>query len=55
MTHGGKRIGAGAPRKTPSKIASKLITIKVTPKQRTQFLALGGSKWVKRLIDESKQ
>ena len=49
---GGKREGAGRP--PASEPATKLVTIKMTPKQHAKFLELGGSRWVKRLIDESK-
>jgi hypothetical protein len=48
---GGKRKGAG--RKPSLNPASKLVTMKVTPEQHKKFLALGGSRWVKRLIDEA--
>ena len=33
--------------------ATKLVTIKMTPQQAAKFLELGGSRWVKRLIDET--
>ena len=33
--------------------ATLLATIKMTPAQKAKFLELGGSRWVKRLIDES--
>ena len=33
--------------------ATLLITIKATPEQKAKFLELGGSRWVKRLIDEA--
>lgn len=32
--------------------ANKLITIKVTQLQHHKFLELGGSRWVKRQLDE---
>ena len=46
---GGKREGAGRPSSTDP--ATKLVTVKMTPKQHAKFLELGGSRWVKRLID----
>jgi hypothetical protein len=49
---GGKREGAG--RKPSLESATKLATIKMTPPQHTRFLDLGGSRWVKRLIDETR-
>lgn len=33
--------------------ATKLATMKLTPAEHAQFIALGGSRWVKRLIRES--
>ena len=33
--------------------AALLITIKATPEQKAKFLELGGSRWVKRLINEA--
>jgi hypothetical protein len=48
---GGKREGAGRPPSTDP--ATKLVTVKMTPRQHEQFLLLGGSRWLKRLIDES--
>ena len=32
--------------------ASKLVTVKMTPTQHAKFIELGGSRWIKRLIDE---
>ena len=33
--------------------ATLLITIKATPAQKAKFLELGGSRWVKRLLDKA--
>jgi hypothetical protein len=49
---GGKREGAG--RKPSPNPATKLATIKMTPRQHARFIELGGSRWVKRLIDETR-
>lgn len=46
---GGTRPGAG--RKPAADPATKLAVIKMTPTQHAKFLELGGSRWVKRLID----
>jgi hypothetical protein len=46
---GGTRQGAGRPPATDP--ATKLITVKLTPSQHAKFLELGGSRWVKRLLD----
>jgi hypothetical protein len=48
---GGKRDGAGRP--PTDNPTTKLLTVKVTARQHSQFLALGGSRWIKRLLDES--
>ena len=32
--------------------ATLLITIKATPAQKAKFLERGGSRWVKRMLDE---
>ena len=42
-----------AHRPTIDNPASLLITIKATPEQKAKFLELGGSRWVKRLINEA--
>lgn len=49
MKKGGTRTGAG--RKPAADPATKLATMKLTPTQHAKFLELGGSRWVKRLID----
>lgn len=49
MKKGGKQPGAG--RKPATDPATKLATMKLTPSQHAKFLELGGSRWVKRLID----
>lgn len=46
---GGKQPGAGRP--PAADPATKMATIKMTPSQHAKFLELGGSRWVKRLID----
>ena len=33
--------------------ATMLITVKATPEQKAKFLELGGSRWVKRLINQA--
>lgn len=48
---GGKQPGAGRP--PAADPATKLATMKLTPTQHAKFLELGGSRWVKRLIDEA--
>jgi hypothetical protein len=52
MTVGGKREGAGRPKSDNP--ASKLITFKATPEQHATWNELGGSRWVKRLLNEAK-
>ena len=47
---GGKQPGAGRP--PASDPATKLATIKMTPSQHAKFIELGGSRWVKRLLNE---
>ena len=42
-----------AHRPTSDNPATLLITIKATPEQKSKFLELGGSRWVKRLINEA--
>jgi len=46
---GGRQPGAGRP--PASDPATKLATVKMTPTQHAKFMELGGSRWVKRLID----
>ena len=43
--------GLGRPRSTNP--ASKSISIRATPSQHRQFIALGGCKWIKNIIDEA--
>lgn len=33
--------------------ATKLATMKLTPAQHAKFLEMGGSRWVKRLLNEA--
>lgn len=49
MSKGGKRPGAGRP--PAADPATKMAHIKMTPRQHAKFLELGGSRWIKRLID----
>jgi len=49
MSKGGKRPGAGRP--PAADPATKMVQVKMTPRQHAKFLELGGSRWVKRLID----
>ena len=46
---GGKREGAGRPPAADK--AVKLVTVKMTPSQHQKFLELGGSRWLKRMIE----
>ena len=50
--HGGTRAGAG--RKPSPNPATKLATIKMTPEQHARFISLGGSRWVKAMLNELK-
>lgn len=49
---GGKREGAGRPR---GRTCTARILVAVTPKQKEKFFALGGSGWVKKMIDEAEK
>jgi hypothetical protein len=49
MTNGGKRPGAGRP--PAADPASKLVTVRMTTTQHAKFIELGGSRWVKSLLD----
>lgn len=49
---GGKRPGAGRP--PSANPATKLATIKFTTTQHARFLELGGSRWVKIMLDQEK-
>jgi len=49
--NGGKRPGAGRP-PSPNP-AVKRIAVKVTPEQHKRFHHLGGSKWLKDLLNRS--
>ncbi len=49
---GGKREGAGRKAEDGVTIASTVqITARVTPEQRERFLDLGGSAWLRAIID----
>ncbi|MBU2765839.1 hypothetical protein HAP94_06430 [Acidithiobacillus ferrivorans] len=49
---GGKREGAGRKAADGVTIASTVqITARVTPEQRERFLDLGGSEWLRAIID----
>lgn len=50
---GGKQPGAGRP--PASDPATKLAVVKMTPTQHAKFLELGGSRWVKRLLNEEME
>lgn len=50
---GGKQPGAGRPHATDP--AVKMATIKMTPSQHAMFIELGGSRWVKRLLNEEME
>ena len=44
---GGARVGAGRP-----SVGKKGITLRLTPQQHKKLIALGGSKWVVKRLDE---
>lgn len=46
---GGKREGAGRPPATNP--ATKLVTVKMTPEQHRKFIEIGGSRWLKRMLE----
>lgn len=48
---GGKREGAGRPPSTDP--ANKLVTVKMTERQHQKFLAIGGSRWLKRMLESA--
>ena len=49
---GGKREGAGRKAPDGATVATTVqITAMVTPAQRGRFLALGGSAWLRAIID----
>ena len=49
---GGKRDGAGRPAGT-AKPEAKPRAIRMTDEQHAKYLELGGSRWIKRLINEA--
>ena len=48
---GGKQPGAGRPQSTDP--ALHIVKARLTDQQYANWIKLGGSRWVKRLIDES--
>lgn len=47
--HGGKRAGAGAPKKTD---LAKNRCIKLTDSDWIKFRALGGAKWLRKIMQD---
>ena len=52
---GYRNPGGGSGRPLSTNRASKFLSIRATPDQHKQFLALGGCKWIKTIIDETSQ
>ena len=52
---GYRNPGGGSGRPLSTNPASKSISIRATPAQHEKFLALGGCKWIKKVIDEASQ
>ena len=52
---GYRNPGGGSGRPLSTDRASKSISIRVTPSQHKKFIALGGCKWIKQIIDETSQ
>ena len=50
---GYRNPGGGLGRPPSTNPASKSISIRATPSQHKQFLALGGCKWLRKIIDEA--
>ena len=46
---GGPRVGAGRPASTNP---TKPISIRLTAAQHARYMALGGAKWLKALLDK---
>ena len=51
-TQGGIRPGAGRP--PALNPANKQVRVNMTPEQHRKFMLLGGSRWIKRLLDEAR-
>ena len=49
MTRGGKRAGAGRPPATEEKLQ---VTIRLTKSEHTAYMAQGGMRWLRRMINE---
>ena len=52
---GYRNPGGGFGRPHSINRASKSISIRTTPYQHEQFLALGGCKWIKKIIEEASR
>lgn len=52
---GYRNPGGGSGRPLSTNRSSKSISIRATPEQHRKFLALGGCKWIKKVIDEAAQ
>jgi hypothetical protein len=52
---GYRNPGGGYGRPPSSNPASKSISIRVTPSQHKKFVSLGGSKWIREIIDDAAE
>lgn len=52
-THGGTRIGAGR-KPTEDKAFEKMLNIRVSVRQKEAFNELGGAKWLRETLDETR-
>ena len=52
-THGGTRIGAGR-KPTEDKAFEKMLNIRVSIRQKEAFNELGGAKWLRETLDETR-
>ena len=52
---GYRNPGGGSGRPHSTNRASKSISVRTTPDQHRKFLALGGCKWIKKIIDDAMQ
>lgn len=50
---GGAREGAGRPEGSTKPDKKKSITVRLTPEQREKLKALGGAKWIRKIIDDA--